>query len=167
MHTFVLTSETTPTGHTHRYVKGTLPCLPYCGCDPVRLHLLPERRPHPLIHIDASVEVHTYLAGNMDIVLHLAIRDCSPCDSHLTRLQNHMTNSHVHVQLYIHVHTQQDEPDGCPTEKVGVSRRWHKGGVIVYSEEAGEDLYHLLLPLRAHYLHTAQLRHILLLLGKE
>ena len=52
-------------------------------------------------------------------------------------------------------------------EKVGVSRRWQKGGVIVYSEEAGEDLYHLLLPLRAHYLHTAQLRHILLLLGKE
>ena len=50
--------KTTPTDHTYRYVKGSLPRLPYCGCVPVRLHLLPERRPHHLIHIDASVEVH-------------------------------------------------------------------------------------------------------------
>ena len=48
--------KTTPTDHTYRYVKGSLPRLPYCGCVPVRLHLLPERRPHHLIHINASVE---------------------------------------------------------------------------------------------------------------
>ena len=50
---------------------------------------------------------------------------------------------------------------------MGVSSHWREGGVIVYSEEATEELYHLLLPLRAHYLHTAELRPIILLLGKE
>ena len=60
-----------------------------------------------------------------------------------------------------------EEPDCVLEEKVGVSHRWKRGGVIVYSEEGTEDLYNLILPLRAHYLHTAELRHILLLLGNE
>ena len=48
-----------------------------------------------------------------------------------------------------------------------MSSKWQKNGVIIYREEATEDLYHLLLPLRAHYLHTATLKPIVLLLGSE
>ena len=66
-----------------------------------------------------------------------------------------------------HILQSSDEPDTAPAIKVGVSGVWHKGGVIVYSEEATDELYHLLLPLRAHYLHTAELKHILLLLKNE
>jgi hypothetical protein len=106
----------TPPCASHKFVKGCLPRVPYCGCGSERFHLLPEPRPHHTLHID-------------------------------------------------------DEPSGEPDcvleERVGVSHRWKRGGVIVYSEEGTEELYNLILPLRAHYLHTAELRYILLLLDKD
>lgn len=82
----------------------------------------------------------------------------------MTSQFDHMINISSHMTLTC---TQQDtnEPDSSPAKKL--SHHWHKGGIIMYSEEGTEELYHLLLPLRAHYLHTAELRPILLLLGKE
>ena len=61
------------------------------------------------------------------------------------------------------------EPDsgsGDPGKR-GVADQWQVGAVIVYCEEASKELYHLLLPLRAHYLHTASLKPVVLLLEKE
>ena len=42
----------------------------------------------------------------------------------------------------------------------------HSGSVIVYSNEASDDLYHFILPLRAHYLHASHLKPLVIMLDQ-
>ena len=43
----------------------------------------------------------------------------------------------------------------------------HVGSVIVYCNEALEELYHFILPLRAHYLHTSLLKPLVIMLNNS
>ncbi len=43
----------------------------------------------------------------------------------------------------------------------------HSGAVIVYSEQASDELYHFVLPLRAHYLHASHLKPLVIMLENE
>lgn len=43
----------------------------------------------------------------------------------------------------------------------------HVGSVIVYCNEALDELYHFILPLRAHYLHASHLKPLVIMLEKE
>ena len=43
----------------------------------------------------------------------------------------------------------------------------YNGAVIVYCEEASDELYHFVLPLRAHQLSAKELKPIIFMLGKE
>ena len=46
-------------------------------------------------------------------------------------------------------------------------QHWREGAIIIYSDVADMELYHFILPLRAHYLAVQELKPIVLLLKNE
>lgn len=43
----------------------------------------------------------------------------------------------------------------------------HVGSVIVYSQDISDDLYHFILPLRAHYLQASLLKPLVIMVDKQ
>ena len=43
----------------------------------------------------------------------------------------------------------------------------HVGCVIVYCQDTSDDLYHFILPMRAHYLHASLLNPLVIMVDKE
>ena len=68
-----------------------------------------------------------------------------------------------------------DDPSAAGGEGgVGLSMRdelvehsAHSGSVIVYASQASDELYHFILPLRAHYLHASQLKPLVIMLETQ
>ena len=55
------------------------------------------------------------------------------------------------------------------SERVGPAKRhgWRHGAVIAFCEEASEELFHFVSPLRASYFPRSALRPLVLMLEKE
>ncbi len=63
--------------------------------------------------------------------------------------------------------------DGTEVERGKVSMRdelaehsSHSSAVIVYCNEVSDELYHFIMPLRAHYLHASLLKPLVIMVGK-
>ncbi len=49
----------------------------------------------------------------------------------------------------------------------GVTQHWQHGAVIAYTDEVTDELYNFILPQRAHYLPSGDLKPIVLMIEKE
>ena len=64
-------------------------------------------------------------------------------------------------------HTQDTVEGGISMRDELVEHTTHAKAVIVYCVEASDELYHFILPLRAHYLHASLLKPLVIMTEKE
>ena len=64
-------------------------------------------------------------------------------------------------------HTQSAVEGGISMRDELVEHTTHAKAVIVYCSEVSDEMYHFILPLRAHYLHASQLKPLVIMTEKE
>ena len=169
-------------------VKATLPVIPYCGFEPLVCHLLREKRSSALIRLDQVGKV-THVPTPPTLLLPIPFSTPPP--------HSIFHSSPFHFPLLLPIPFSTPPPHsifhfspfhfpllpiplnlsllpilavykGDNRTAGGASpQHWQEGAIIIYSDVADVELYHFILPLRAHYLAVQELKPIVLLLKNE